>query len=67
MAAAGTVVAFNRVFNAPPEIQATFKSGTVLAIPQIGAITTTGFEISLITPDTRAPVAGNASWSAEGY
>ena len=67
VAAAGTVVAFNRVFNAPPEIQATFKSGTILAIPQIGAITTTGFEISLITPDTRAPVAGNASWSAEGY
>ena len=67
VAAAGTVVAFNRVFNAPPEIQATFKSGTILAIPQIGAITTTGFEISLITPDTRAPVAGNATWSAEGY
>jgi hypothetical protein len=67
VAATGTVVAFNRVFNAPPEIQATFKSGTILAIPQIGAITTTAFEISLITPDTRAPVAGNASWSAEGY
>lgn len=67
VAAAGTVVAFNRIFNAPPEIQATFKGGTVIAIPQIGAITTTGFEISLINPDTRAPVAGNASWSAEGY
>lgn len=67
VAATGTVVAFNRTFNAPPEIQATFKGGTVLAIPQIGAITTTGFEISLINPDTRAPVAGNASWSAEGY
>ena len=63
----GTFVAFNRVFNAPPEIQATFKGGAVFAIPQIGAITTTGFELSLITPDTQVSVAGNASWSAEGY
>ena len=67
VAATGTVVAFNRAFNAPPEIQATFKGGTILAIPQIGAITTTGFEILLINPDTQVPVAGNASWSAEGF
>ena len=41
--------------------------GAVLAVPQIGAITATGFQLSLINPDTLASVAGNASWSAEGY
>jgi hypothetical protein len=30
-------------------------------------ITTTDFEILLINPDTQVPVAGNASWSAEGF
>lgn len=63
----GTVVPFARSFNAAPEVQATFKGGAVLAVPQIGAITTTGFQLSLINPDTLASVAGNASWSAEGY
>ncbi len=63
----GTVVPFTRSFNAPPEVQATFKGGAVLAVPQIGTITTTGFQLSLINPDTLASVAGNASWSAEGY
>lgn len=63
----GIVVPFTRSFNAPPEVQATFKGGAVLAVPQIGAITTTGFLLSLINPDTLASVAGNASWSAEGY
>ena len=63
----GTVVPFARSFNAPPEVQATFKGGAVLAVPQIGTITTTGFQLSLINPDTLASVAGNASWSAEGY
>jgi hypothetical protein len=63
----GTIVAFNRVFNAPPEVQASFKGGATLAVPQIGAITTTGFQLWLINPDTLASVAGNASWAAEGY
>ena len=63
----GIVVPFARSFNAPPEVQATFKGGAVLAVPQIGTITTTGFHLSLINPDTLASVAGNASWSAEGY
>lgn len=63
----GIVVPFSRSFNAPPEVQATFKGGAVLAVPQIGTITTTGFQLSLINPDTLASVAGNASWSAEGY
>lgn len=63
----GAVVPFTRSFNAPPEVQATFKGGAVLAVPQIGAITATGFHLSLINPDTLASVAGNASWSAEGY
>ena len=63
----GTVVPFSRSFNAPPEVQAAFKGGAVLAVPQIGTITTTGFQLSLINPDTLASVAGNASWSAEGY
>ena len=43
------------------------KTHLILDASQLEAITTPGFEISLITPDTRAPVAGNASWSAEGY
>ena len=63
----GILVPFARSFNAPPEVQATFKGGAVLAVPQIGTITTTGFQLSLINPDTLASVAGNASWSAEGY
>ena len=63
----GAVVPFARAFNAPPEVQATFKGGGVLAVPQIDTITTTGFQLSLINPDTLASVAGNASWSAEGY
>ena len=63
----GVFVTFNRSFNAPPEVQATFKGGSIIAIPRIGSISTTGFEISLVRPDTQSLVAGNASWSAEGY
>ena len=63
----GAVVPFNRTFNAAPEIQATFKGGGTLAIPQIGTITATGFHLTLVNPDTQGSVAGNASWSAEGY
>ena len=63
----GTVVTFNRSFNAAPEVQATFKGGGTLAIPQIGTITPTGFQLILVNPDTQGSVAGNASWSAEGY
>lgn len=63
----GIVVPFARSFNAPPEVQATFKGGAVLAIPQIGTMTAASFQLSLIDPDTLASVAGNASWSAEGY
>lgn len=63
----GIVVAFNRSFNAPPEAQASFKGGVSLAIPRIGTISTTGFQLSLVNPDTQNTVAGNASWSAEGY
>ena len=65
--ASGVFVTFNRSFNAPPEVQATFKGGSIIAIPRIGSISTTGFEISLVRPDTQSLVAGNASWSAEGY
>ena len=65
--AGGMTVPFNRVFHAPPEIQATFKGGAVLAVPQIGAITETGFFVALIDPNTGGMVAGNLSWSAEGY
>ncbi len=63
----GTIVAFNRVFNAPPEVQASFKGGASLAIPQIGTIGTSGFQLTLVNPDTQTSVAGTASWSAEGY
>ena len=63
----GFVVAFNRTFNAPPEVQASFKGGTSLAIPQIGTISATGFQLSLVNPETQNTVAGNASWSAEGF
>lgn len=63
----GMTVAFSQPFNAPPEIQATFKGGATIAVPQIGTITTSGFQLTLINPATQASVAGNASWAAEGY
>ena len=63
----GLTVAFNQPFNAPPEVQATFKGGATIAVPQIGTITTSGFQLTLINPATQASVAGNASWAAEGY
>lgn len=63
----GLTVAFSQPFNAPPEVQVTFKSGATIAVPQISAITTSGFLLTLINPATQASVAGNASWAAEGY
>ena len=63
----GTTVNFNQTFNAPPEVQATFKGGSALAVPEIGLITKTGFQLTLINPATQTTVAGNASWAAEGY
>jgi enamine deaminase RidA (YjgF/YER057c/UK114 family) len=63
----GLTVAFSQPFNAPPEVQATFKGGATIAVPQIGTITTGGFQLTLINPATESPVAGNASWAAEGY
>ncbi len=63
----GMTVTFNQPFNAPPEVQATFKGGATIAVPQIGTITTSGFQLTLINPATQSSVAGNASWAAEGY
>jgi hypothetical protein len=63
----GMTVAFSQSFNAPPEVQATFKGGATIAVPQIGTITTSGFQLTLINPATQSSVAGNASWAAEGY
>ncbi len=63
----GTTINFNQTFNAPPEVQATFKGGSALAVPEIGLITKTGFQLTLINPATQTTVAGNASWAAEGY
>lgn len=63
----GMTVAFSQPFNAPPEVQATFKGGATIAVPQIGTITTSGFQLTLINPATQSSVAGNASWAAEGY
>jgi len=63
----GVLVNFMEPFTVAPEIQATFKGGGTVAIPQIGQITSTGFFLTLVNPTTQAAVAGNASWSAEGY
>jgi hypothetical protein len=63
----GALVSFAEPFTVAPEIQATFKGGGTVAIPQIGQITTSGFFLTLVNPTTQATVAGNASWSAEGY
>ncbi len=63
----GLTVTFSQPFNAPPEVQATFKGGATIAVPQIGTITTSGFQLTLINPATQSSVAGNASWAAEGY
>ena len=63
----GLTVAFSQPFNAPPEVQATLKGGATIAVPQIGTITTSGFQLTLINPATQSSVAGNASWAAEGY
>lgn len=63
----GLIVSFNQIFNAPPEVQATFKGGAALAVPEIGQITKTGFRLTLLNPTSQTSIAGNASWAAEGY
>jgi len=64
----GATVAFNRSFTEPPEVQVTLKAGGMPALPEITAITTTGFDVQLLdAADGVTPVAGTVSWSALGY
>jgi len=64
----GATVAFTRSFTEPPEVQATLKAGGTPALPEITAITTTGFDVRLVdAADGATPVAGTVSWSALGY
>jgi len=64
----GGTVAFNRGFTEPPEVQVTLKAGATPALPEITAITTTGFDVQLFdAADGVSLVAGTVSWSALGY
>ncbi|MEG9883714.1 MAG: hypothetical protein V6Z86_03675 [Hyphomicrobiales bacterium] len=64
----GGTVAFNRGFTEPPEVQVTLKAGATPALPEITAITTTGFDVRLFdAADGVTLVAGAISWSALGY
>ena len=64
----GGTVAFNRGFTEPPEVQVTLKAGATPALPEITAITTTGFDVRLFdAADGVTLVAGTVSWSALGY
>ena len=66
--ATGATVAFNRSFTDPPEVQVTLKAGGTPALPEIIAITTTGFDVQLFdAADGVTLVAGTVSWSALGY
>ena len=64
----GATVAFNRGFTDPPEVQVTLKAGGTPSLPEITAITTTGFDVQLFdAADGVTLVAGTVSWSALGY
>jgi len=66
--ATGATVAFNRSFTDPPEVQVTLKAGGTPALPEIIAISTTGFDVQLFdAADGVTLVAGTVSWSALGY
>ena len=66
--ATGATVVFNRSFTNPPEVQVTLKAGGAPALPEITAITTTGFDVQLFdAADGVTLVAGTVSWSALGY
>ena len=66
--ATGATVVFNRSFTDPPEVQVTLKAGGTPALPEITAITTTGFDVQLFdAADGVTLVAGTVSWSALGY
>ncbi len=68
VSATGATVAFNRSFTDPPEVQVTLKAGGTPALPEITAITTTGFDVQLFdAADGVTLVAGTVSWSALGY
>lgn len=65
--AAGVVaVTFARPFYAAPEVNATLKSGSIVAIPRVTNITTTGFDVDLVNT-SNARVVGDVSWAAKGY
>ncbi len=64
----GATIAFNRTFTEPPEVQVTLKAGGTPALPEVTAITTTGFDVRLLdAADGVTAVAGTVSWSALGY
>jgi len=66
--ATGATVAFNQSFTDPPEVQVTLKAGGTPALPEITAITTTGFDVQLFdAADGVTLVAGTVIWSALGY
>jgi len=62
----GATVAFQRHFNAEPEVTVTLKGGTVLALPNVTSSDQNGFTVTL--KDTSGnPVSGTVSWVAQGY
>lgn len=63
--AATTLITFNKAFYTPPEVNCDLMEGLELAVPRIGIISTTGFEVTLRNSSGVA-VAGEISWTAKG-
>jgi len=61
-----TRIAFNRSFNAPPEVTVSLKGGTVIAVPDVVKVYIDGFDV-VLKDNAGNYVAGFISWSATGY
>lgn len=63
---ANPTVNFVRKFTVPPEVVVSLSGGTIVAVPKITSITTTGFTV-VLEDSTGTQVDGNIIWSAHGY
>lgn len=58
-------VNFGRSFYVISEVVATLKSGTLIGMPRVSNVTTTGFDVDLVDP-SGSRIAGLVSWIAKG-
>jgi len=64
-AGAPATINFKKKYTAPPEVSIELMEGTVVSTPVITFISTTGFEVKLVS-NTGTLVAGEVSWVANG-